>query len=142
MSDVETSENVVKDPGLTLFGNSVLVKPVIVTEKVTDGGIVLRAQAQKRPLRGTVIATGHGLLDVRTNTLVPMEVSIGDDVLYNKFTAMEISVAGVDYLILQEEDILMIIEKDESGVVEDVTQFATSWNPPASADAVLAANGE
>ena len=121
---------------LKIPGNSVLIAPIAIEEKTVAGGIIVPARAQKRTNRGTIVCIGPGLLDLGTNSRIPLEVEVGDEVLFNKFSAMELSFDGVDYMQLQEEDILMVIDEDE-----DSMQFATTWNPGTNPDDVLAANG-
>ena len=72
-------------------------------EEVTAGGIVLPDAAQEKPQRGKVVAMGDGKKDE------PMTVSVGDEVLYGKYSGTEPKFDGVDYLIMRESDILGIV---------------------------------
>lgn len=77
-------------------------------EEKTAGGIILPDSAQEKPQRGTVIAVGPGKrLD--SGTLAPIDVQVGDVVLYGKYSATEVKVDGEDYLILRADDILGVV---------------------------------
>lgn len=95
-----------------LFGDRVLILPQELSETVTKSGIHLRASAQKKTICGTVIATGPGQM-YPNGERVEMVVKPGDNVLYNKFTAFDITIDGTDYVILQEGDIIAIDEEGE-----------------------------
>jgi chaperonin GroES len=86
----------------------VLIKQ-IDSEEVTKGGIVLPDTAKEKPQEGEVLAVGPGkLLD--NGQRAPMEVSVGDRVLFAKYAGSEIKQGGEDYMILNSErDILAII---------------------------------
>ena len=77
-------------------------------EEVTPGGIVLPDAAQEKPQRGKVIAIGPGkLLD--SGERGAMDVSVGDEVFYAKYSGTEVEVTGEEYVILRESDVLAII---------------------------------
>jgi chaperonin GroES len=94
------------------LGGRVVVKPH-EPEEVTKGGIVLPDTAKKKPRRGEVVAVGPGrLLD--NGQRAPMEVSVGDVVVFSEFAGTEISMkSGDKYVILDEDAVLAI---DESKV--------------------------
>jgi len=78
-------------------------------EEKTAGGIILPDTAQEKPLKGTVLAVGPGKrLD--SGTMAPMDVKVGDTVIYGKYSGTEVSVEGNDYVILRAEDILAVVE--------------------------------
>jgi len=82
----------------------VVVEPMEAESK-TAGGIVLPDTAKERPQRGTVISVGPGkLLD--SGARGALSVSVGDHVIYGKYSGTEIEVAGKDVKILRESDIL------------------------------------
>ena len=85
------------------INDRVLVKPAPAEEK-TAGGIIIPDTAKEKPQRGTVIAVGPGKKDHT------MTVSIDDTVLYGKYAGQEISHKGEDYLIMKEDDILIILD--------------------------------
>lgn len=84
------------------INDRVVVQPADAEEK-TSGGIIIPDTAKEKPQRGTVIAVGPGKKDHT------MTVKKGDTVLYGKYAGQEISYQGKDYLIMREDDILVII---------------------------------
>jgi chaperonin GroES len=90
------------------LGSRVVVEPV-EQEEVTAGGIVLPETAKEKPQKGTVLALGPGDRD-DDGDYIPMDVKVGDMVLYAKYSGTEIKVDGKKLLILRESDILAIVE--------------------------------
>ncbi|MEW5952591.1 MAG: co-chaperone GroES [Bacillota bacterium] len=91
------------------LGERVVVKP-LPTEEKTKSGIVLPDTAKEKPQEGEVIAVGNGrLLD--SGQRVPIDLKVGDKVLYSKYAGNEVKIDDVEYLILREMDILGVIEK-------------------------------
>jgi chaperonin GroES len=86
------------------LGDRVLVKPM-EKEEVTRGGIVLPDTAKEKPQEGEVLAVGPGKRD-DNGKHVPMDVSVGDVILYAKYGGTEIKYEGQDLMILRESDIL------------------------------------
>ena len=80
----------------------VVVEP-LEAEEMTAGGIVLPDAAKEKPQRGEVVAVGPG----KDGNL--MTVQVGDIVLYGKYSGQEISLDGQDYLIMREDDILVVL---------------------------------
>lgn len=80
-----------------------MVKPA-EAEELTKGGIIIPDTAKEKPQRGTVVAVGPGKDD---NS---MTVKIDDVVLYGKYAGQEVSHKGEDFLIMKEEDILLILD--------------------------------
>jgi chaperonin GroES len=78
-------------------------------EEVTAGGIILPETAKEKPQQGKVIAAGPGRTD-EDGTRIPMDVNVGDKVLYAKYSGTEIKMDGKKLLILRESDILAIVE--------------------------------
>ena len=91
------------------LGDRVVVKP-LEAESKTKGGIVLPDTAKEKPQEGKVVAVGKGkVLD--SGSLQPLEVKVGDKVLYGKYSGNEITTKeGEELLIMREEDILAIIK--------------------------------
>jgi len=85
------------------INDRVLVKPA-AAEETTKGGIIIPDTAKEKPQRGTVIAVGPGKEDRA------MTVKINDTVLYGKYAGQEVSHNGADYLIMKEDDILLILD--------------------------------
>ncbi|OLB85498.1 MAG: co-chaperone GroES [Chloroflexi bacterium] len=89
------------------LGDRVVVKPVEKEEK-TKSGIVLPDTAKEKPQEGIVQAVGTGrILD--NGTKIPMELKVGDKVLYAKYAGNEFKVDEIEYLIVSEKDVLAIL---------------------------------
>jgi len=89
------------------LGDRVVVKPVEREER-TKSGIVLPDTAKEKPQEGIVEAVGSGrLLD--NGTKVPMELQVGDKILYAKYAGNEFKVDEIEYLIISEKDVLAIV---------------------------------
>ena len=95
--------------GLSLkpLSDRVVVEPASAEEK-SSGGIILPDTAQEKPQQGTVVATGPGKVS-DSGTLVEMSVKDGDKILYGKYSGTEVNIAGTDYIIMRESDILAIM---------------------------------
>jgi len=79
-------------------------------EATTASGLVIPDTAQEKPQQGEVLATGPGKRSDTTGDLIPMDVSVGDTVVYSKYGGTEISSAGEDLLILSARDVLAIVK--------------------------------
>ena len=90
------------------LGGRVIVEP-IEQEEMTAGGIILPETAKEKPQEGKILAAGPGERD-DTGKRIAMEVSVGDRVLYAKYSGTEIKMDGKKVLILRESDILGIVE--------------------------------
>ena len=91
---------------LTPIGDRVVVKPEPEEQK-TKSGIVIPDSAKEKPSEGTVVAVGTGrILD--NGQKVPVEVKIGDKVIYSKYGGTEVKIDDEEYIILAEKDILAI----------------------------------
>lgn len=84
------------------INDRVVIKPVPADEK-TAGGIIIPDTAKEKPQKGEVVAVGPGKDDQS------MTVAKGDTVLYGKYAGQEINYEGADYLIMREDDILVIL---------------------------------
>jgi chaperonin GroES len=91
------------------LGDRLVVKP-LEEEEVTPSGIVLPETAKEKPQKGEVLAVGPGDRDDSGNR-VPMDVSVGDKVLFAKYGGTEIKLDGEKLLILRESDVLALIEE-------------------------------
>lgn len=89
------------------LGERVVIKRLEAEEK-TKSGIVLTGTAKERPQEAEVVAVGPG--SIVDGNRVPMEVKVGDKVLYSKYAGTEVKVDGEEYTILKQEDILAIVE--------------------------------
>ena len=87
------------------LGNRVVVEPQEGDEQMSAGGIYIPDTAKEKPQEGVVVAAGPGRL-AEDGTRLPMEVSVGDVVIYSKYAGTEYKDGDVEYLVLREEDIL------------------------------------
>ncbi|HEY8813326.1 MAG TPA: co-chaperone GroES [Candidatus Dormibacteraeota bacterium] len=89
------------------LGDRVVVKPVEREER-TKSGIVLPDTAKEKPQEGMVEAVGTGrILD--NGTKIPMELKVGDKILYAKYAGNEFKVEEIEYLIISEKDVLAVV---------------------------------
>jgi chaperonin GroES len=94
--------------GYRPLGDRLLVKPNPSEEK-TKSGIVLPDSAKEKPQEGKVIAVGEGAKD-DSGKKIPMEVKVGDVVLYSKYSGTEVKIDGEEHLIIKESDVLAIVD--------------------------------
>jgi chaperonin GroES len=90
------------------LGDRVVVKP-LGREEMTKGGIVLPDTAKEKPQRGTIMAAGEGRRD-DDGDRIPLDVEVGNQVLFAKYAGTEFKLDEEDLLILSEKDILAILE--------------------------------
>ncbi len=86
----------------------VLVKR-LNTEEKTKGGIIIPETAKEKPQEGKIISVGKGKL-LEDGSTRPLDIKVGDRILFGKYGGTEINIEGDEYLILREEEILAIIE--------------------------------
>jgi len=86
--------------------DKVVVKPLAAEQK-TASGIVIPDTAKEKPAQGEVIAIGPG--KNHHGTLIPMQVKVGDKVLYSKYSPQEVKVNGEELLIISEDEILAVV---------------------------------
>ena len=79
-------------------------------ETTTASGIVIPDTAKEKPQEGTVLAVGPGRFDDNGNR-VPLDVKVGDTVLYSKYGGTEVKYSGEEYLVLSARDVLAVIDK-------------------------------
>ena len=79
-------------------------------ETTTASGIVIPDTAQEKPQEGTVVAVGPGRVD-DNGKRVPIDVKVGDTVLYSKYGGTEVKYGGEEYLVLSARDVLAVVEK-------------------------------
>jgi len=83
---------------------------VLSREEKTKGGIVLPDTAKEKPTEGEVIAVGTGkVLD--NGQKLPIEVKVGDRIIFSKYAGTEVQLDGEDYVIFSERDVLAIVDK-------------------------------
>lgn len=90
------------------LADRVIIKPAPAEEK-TKAGIILPDTAKEKPMQGEVIAVGPGKVTDDGKT-IPLEVKVGDKVLYGKYSGTEVTIDDVEYLIMRESDIFAIIK--------------------------------
>jgi chaperonin GroES len=93
---------------LVPLSDKLVLRP-IVQEEVLTSGIVIPDTAREKPNQGEVIAVGPGRRD-DDGKIVPMEVGVGDRVLYAKYTGQEIKVENEELIVLSERDLLCKVE--------------------------------
>ena len=91
------------------IGDRIAVKPVAVDEK-TKSGIVLPGSAQEKPHQGEVVAVGSGYVSQATGQRIPLEVKVGDKVVYGKHAGIDVKFDGEELILLTENDILVVLE--------------------------------
>jgi chaperonin GroES len=78
-------------------------------EEKTKGGIIIPDTAKEKPQEGKVIAVGKGKI-TEEGKVIPLDVKVGDRILFGKYSGTEVKIGGEEHLIMREEDILGIIE--------------------------------
>ena len=98
---------------------SVNIKPLedrvlvqsLEAETTTASGLVIPDTAKEKPQEGKVVAVGPGRFDEDGEKRIPLDVKVGDVVIYSKYGGTEVKYAGQEYLLLGARDILAIVEK-------------------------------
>ncbi len=88
----------------------ILVQP-LDAEQTTASGLVIPDTAKEKPQEGKVLAVGPGRFDDDGDKRIPLDISVGDVVVYSKYGGTEIKFEGEDYLILSARDVLAVVEK-------------------------------
>lgn len=86
-----------------LLHDNVLVLP-FEADDVTKGGIIIPSTAKEKPTKGKVISVGNGVKDV------PMELKENDVILYGKYSGTEVTIEGIDYVLLRQTDVFCILK--------------------------------
>ncbi|HEX9039655.1 MAG TPA: co-chaperone GroES [Trebonia sp.] len=102
---VTTATKVVLKP----LEDRIVVEP-LEAEQVTASGLVIPDTAKEKPQEGKVLAVGPGRFDDK-GARVPVDVKVGDVVLYSKYGGTEVKYSGQEYLVLSARDVLAVIEK-------------------------------
>ena len=102
---VSTATKVVLKP----LEDRIVVQP-LEAEQTTASGLVIPDTAKEKPQEGTVKAVGPGRFD-ENGKRVPLDVKVGDTVIYSKYGGTEVKYAGEEYLVLSARDVLAVIEK-------------------------------
>ncbi|MDH3840311.1 MAG: co-chaperone GroES [Chromatiales bacterium] len=78
-------------------------------ERTSPGGIVIPDTATEKPIKGEVVAVGNGKI-LESGEVRPLDIKIGDAVLFGKYSGTEVKVEGEDLLVMREEDVMAVIE--------------------------------
>ncbi len=89
------------------LADRILVKPSPAEEK-TASGIIIPDTAKEKPMQGEVIAVGKGRM-TDDGKMIALELKVGDKILYGKYSGTEVTVDGIEYLIMRESDVYAII---------------------------------
>jgi len=90
----------------------IVVKRIEEKEQV-QGGIIIPDTAKEKPQEGEVVAVGRGKR-LENGNLVPLDVKVGDRILFGKYSGNEIKLDGVEYLIMREDEVLGVIEGESA----------------------------
>ncbi len=90
------------------LSDRILVERVAEDEK-TKGGIYIPDTAKEKPAEGKIVASGNGRMG-EDGKLLPMDVKVGDRILFSKYGGTEVKIDGIDYLILRQDDVLGVVE--------------------------------
>ena len=80
------------------------------SERTSPGGIVIPDSAAEKPVEGKVVAVGKGKI-LEDGNVRPLDVKVGDKILFGKYSGTEVKVDGEEYLVMREEDVMAVIEK-------------------------------
>ncbi len=78
-------------------------------ERTSPGGIVIPDSAAEKPVQGKIIAVGKGKI-LEDGTVRPLDVNVGDKILFGKYSGTEVKVDGDELLVMREEDVMAVIE--------------------------------
>ena len=78
-------------------------------ERTSPGGIVIPDSATEKPIRGEVVAVGNGKI-LEDGTVRPLDVKVGDSILFGKYSGTEVKVDGKELLVLREDDVMAVLE--------------------------------
>ncbi len=90
------------------LGDRVVVKPLEDDEQRTPSGLVIPDTAKEKPQTGEIVAVGPGGRD-DDGDRIPLDVSVGDVVLYSKYGGTEVKHEGIEYLVISERDLLAVV---------------------------------
>ena len=77
--------------------------------RTSDGGIVIPDTAAEKPIRGTIVAVGKGRI-LENGQVRPCDVRIGDQILFGKYSGIDMRIEGEDVVVMREEDVVAVIE--------------------------------
>jgi chaperonin GroES len=82
-------------------------------ENVTKGGIIIPDAAKEKPIEGKVVAVGNGKV-LKNGHVQPLDVKVGDTVLFGKYSGTEIKLDGVEHVLLREDDVLAVTDSESA----------------------------
>ena len=88
------------------LGNRIVVEPIEDDKQMSAGGIIIPDTAKEKPQDGKVVAVGPGKM-TDEGKRIPMELSVGDTVVYSKYGGTEFKDGDTEYLVLREDDVLL-----------------------------------
>jgi len=97
-----------KELGVRPLHDRILVRRTAEDEK-TAGGLFIPDSAKEKPQRGEIVAAGKGRI-TEDGKILPLEVKVGDKVLFSKYAGTEIKFDGTEFLMMREEDVLGIVQ--------------------------------
>jgi chaperonin GroES len=104
-----SKEEVIMSVSIKPLEDRIVVRPM-AAEQVTSSGLVIPDTAQEKPQEAEVIAVGPGRVDDK-GTRIPVDVSVGDMVIFSKYGGTELKYNGEEYLVLSARDVLAIVTK-------------------------------
>ena len=87
------------------LGNRIVIEPSEGDEQMSAGGIYIPDTAKEKPQEGVVVAVGPGKLN-DDGKRIPMEVDVGDKIVYSKYSGTEYKVGSTEYLVIRDDDVL------------------------------------
>ena len=78
-------------------------------EKMSSGGIVIPDSATEKPIKGEVVAVGNGLV-LDNGEIRPLDLKVGDKVLFGKYSGTEVKLDGEELLVMKEDDVMAVLE--------------------------------
>jgi len=94
------------------LSDRIVVKRIEEQETIL-GGIIIPDSAKEKPQQAEVIAVGHGKR-LEDGKLVPVDVKVGDRILFGKYSGGDITVDGEEYLIMREDEVLGVVQRDKA----------------------------
>ena len=89
-------------------GNNIVIEVEEETGEKTVGGIILPSAQKEKPQTGVVVAAGHGRIS-EAGTIIPLEVAVGDKIVFTKYAGSEVKIDNKNYIIINERDVLLIL---------------------------------
>ena len=91
------------------LGDRVVIK-MVETEETTKSGIVLPGSAQEKPHQGEVVAVGSGYVSQATGQRIPLEIKVGDKIVYGRNAGIGVKFDGEELLLMSESEVLVVLE--------------------------------